>query len=351
MRTLSMKWSEMVLSFEITPKNYSLLKPFTISRGSRNFASTLSLKLRYGDIIARSNCVPYARYAEDITHVAIQIKKAMELILAYDHPTHDLGAMRRLINTQMRAGSARNALDCALWDLESKIKQKPIWQLADLKQPASPISAYTISMDHPDAMADHALGAKHYQLLKIKLAGDQQDIQRILKIHQAVPKARLIVDANEGFTIENLETLKHIYALNIGLEMIEQPVKAGHENLLAQLGKPNDIIICADESIHVTDDLKTLSPHYRAINIKLDKSGGLSEAICLLQSAQKQHLKIMIGCMMAGSLAMAPAFLLSSYADWVDLDGPLWLDDDDENGFKFDQIGRMQTQKSDFWGY
>jgi L-Ala-D/L-Glu epimerase len=241
--------------------------------------------------------------------------------------------------------AAQNALDCALLDLEAKKSHTPAWQLLGLQNPTSSTTAYTLSLDTPEAMAKAAANASHYPLLKLKL-GREGDIERLNAIREAATNARLIVDANEGWSPDILPTMLEACE-KYRVELIEQPLPADNDEALRNM--PRSTIICADESAHDIAGLKNLIGKYDAINIKLDKTGGLTSALALARAAHDQNFKIMIGCMLATSLAMAPAFLLAQLADYVDLDGPLLLAKDREHGIKFNN-GIMQPPRPSLWG-
>ncbi len=336
------------MQYHIEQKIYKLAKPFTISRGTKKSAVTLHLKLcsdplAKRPIYATASCVPYLRYGETLESVSAQIDEALKDIDCMNDPRK----MRDFINANMPAGAARNAIDCALWDFEAKLTKTRVWQLAELLKPKPLITAYTLSLASPQEMAAEARQNKKRKLLKLKLAGDNQDIARVCAVHEAAPNARLIVDANEG---ASKEQLTHFSILkDYGVEMIEQPVKAGSDALLANIISSAVPMICADESAHTHHDLEALRPYYDAVNLKLDKTGGLTEAICFAKVAQEMNLQLMVGCMMASSLAMAPAFLLAAQAIWIDLDGPLLLAEDDPDGI-IERNGHIHMCKPSLWG-
>ena len=247
----------------------------------------------------------------------------------------------------MPAGAARNALDCALWDLAAKRAGKSIWQLAGVVRPAALITAYTLSLDRPEAMAAAARQACRYPLLKIKLGGaDGGDAARLQAVRAAVPHARLIVDANEAWRSCELQDLLAA-AARAGVEMVEQPLPAEDDEILCEI-RP-EVVICADESAHTRTALAELAQKYQAVNIKLDKTGGLSEALEMMRMARGLGLQIMVGCMVATSLAMAPAMVVAAGADIVDLDGPLLLAQDRPDGLRYTN-GEMQPPEAALWG-
>jgi L-alanine-DL-glutamate epimerase-like enolase superfamily enzyme len=233
----------------------------------------------------------------------------------------------------MPAGAARNALDCALWDLKAKQTGRPAYDLATLPVPKPVVTAYTVSLGTPDAMADAALRARSRSLLKVKLGGGGDDAARIAAVRRAAPAAELIVDANEGWTDANLERNLAACA-QAGVTLIEQPLAQGRDAALAQIKRP--IPICADESVHDRASLDAIGGKYDAINVKLDKAGGLTEALALAAEAERRGFDIMVGCMVATSLAMGPAMLVAQRARVVDLDGPLLLAEDRPHGLRYE---------------
>ena len=302
---------------------------FTISRGAKTEAvvivAEVSRQNRDGKaIVGRGECVPYARYGETP-------EGTLEAILAMQDALRG-GLDRQALQAQMRAGAARNALDCALWELEAKVAEKRIWDLLGRPAPRPLTTAYTISLGTPESMAEATAKAAHRPLLKIKLGGDG-DEARIAAVRKAAPDAELIVDANEAWTDGNLE--RHLAACAAaGVTMIEQPLPAGHDQALSRIRRP--VAVCADESVHDRASLEGLRERYDAINIKLDKTGGLTEALAMAEAAKALGFDLMVGCMVATSLAMAPALMIAQGARVVDLDGPLLLAKDRDNGLRYD---------------
>ena len=297
---------------------------FTISRGAKTEAVVIVAGVSSQGITGRGECVPYARYGEtpDGTLAAI---------LSLEDALRD-GMDRQALQTRVPSGAARNALDCALWDLEAKVANKRIWDLLGQPAPRPLTTAYTISLGTPDSMADATAKAAHRPLLKIKLGGDG-DEARIAAVRKAAPGAELIVDANEAWTDGNLE--RHLAACaEAGVTMIEQPLPAGQDQALARIKRP--VAVCADESVHDRASLEGLRERYDAINIKLDKTGGLTEALAMAEAARALGFDIMVGCMVATSLAMAPAMMIAQGARVVDLDGPLLLARDRDDGLRYD---------------
>lgn len=291
---------------------------FTISRGTKREAVVVVAEVTDGQISGRGECVPYARYGED-----------PETVLALIRAAHlnDREALR----LSMPAGAARNALDCALWDYEAKASDNAAARMAGVQEMKPVLTAYTISLAPPEEMAAKAAASRNYPLLKLKL-GAEGDAARLQAVRAARPDARLIVDANEAWQPEALEALL-AECLAAGVEVVEQPLPAGEDTMLADIQRP--VPVCADESAHGSAELPALAPLYDAVNIKLDKAGGLTEALVMADAARGLGLKIMIGCMVSTSLAMAPALILAQGADWVDLDGPLLLERDRSPGLAY----------------
>jgi L-Ala-D/L-Glu epimerase / N-acetyl-D-glutamate racemase len=286
-------------------------------------------------VSGHGECVPYARYGETIDSV-------LRAIRGMDRSLTDRASLLR----QMPAGAARNALDCALWDYEAKRSGKSAAALAGLAPVRSLLTAYTISLDNADTMAGKAAtAARSMPLLKLKLGG-AGDADRLRSIRTACPNARLIADANESWTPALLPELMAA-AAETGIELIEQPLPAGVDDALA--GVPHPVPVCADESVHTRADLQGLAGRYEAINIKLDKAGGLTEALALAAEARVRGFKIVTGCMVATSLAMAPAMLVAQGADWIDLDGPLLLARDREPALRYEGA-LVHPPEPQLWG-
>ncbi|WP_291859612.1 N-acetyl-D-Glu racemase DgcA [Bradyrhizobium sp.] len=297
---------------------------FVISRGAKTEAVTVVAEVSHSGRTGRGECVPYPRYGEtpEATLAALQ---------AMQGPVSS-GLDRQALRAAMPAGAARNALDCALLDLEAKTSGQRVWSLLGRPAPAACITAYTISLGTPDAMAAATAKAAHRPLLKIKLGGDGDGL-RIAAVRKAAPRSELIVDANEAWTPHDLERNLAACA-EMGVTLVEQPLPAGHDEALARIARP--VAVCADESVHDRASLEGLRERYDAVNIKLDKTGGLTEAMAMADAAQALGFDIMIGCMVATSLAMAPAMLLAQQARFVDLDGPLLLARDRDGGLRYD---------------
>ncbi|HUQ37849.1 MAG TPA: N-acetyl-D-Glu racemase DgcA [Aestuariivirga sp.] len=321
----------------IAQESWPIAGSFTISRGSKTAADVVVVTLEEEGHRGRGECVPYPRYNETLERVVASLEAGRAGIEAgFSHTD-----VPRLVKSR----AAQNALDCALWDLEAKRAGKPVWQLALLQQPRPMTTAYTLSLDTPEAMAKAAAEASHRPLLKLKL-GREGDVERLRLIRAAAPTSRLIVDANEGWTPEELPHLLKACAA-VGVELVEQPLPAGDDEALLRI--THDVPVCADESAHDRRNLHKLVGKYDAINIKLDKTGGLTEALALAQAAKESNFKIMVGCMLATSLAMAPAMLVAQLAHVIDLDGALLLARDRNPGITFDG-SLMYPPEPDLWG-
>jgi L-alanine-DL-glutamate epimerase-like enolase superfamily enzyme len=315
---------------------------FAIARGAKREAEVVTAALRAAlpdgrIVVGRGECVPYARYGETAAGAMDAIVRMGEAIAA--------GMDRVALQTAMAPGAARNALDCAFWDLEAKAAGAPAWRRAGLAPPQPLVTAFTISLGAPDAMAGAARDAARMPLLKLKL-GRADDIACVMAVRQAAPNARLIVDANEGWTIGRLAAIAPELAA-AGVAMIEQPLPAGQDAALADYASP--IPLCADESCHGIDSLAELAGRYQVVNIKLDKTGGLTGAFALRDAARAAGFGIMVGCMVSTSLAMAPAFVAAQGADFIDLDGPLLLERDREPGIGYDGA-TMHPPAPEIWG-
>ncbi len=287
--------------------------------------------------IGRGECVPYPRYNETVPAVIAALEAA--------RPAIERGITRADVPRLVELRAARNALDCALWDLEAKRTGIPVWQRAGLQPPQSLVTAFTLSLDTPEAMAAAAATAAHRPLLKLKL-GREGDAERLRLIRQAAPASRLIVDANEGWSPANLKEMLAACA-EANVELVEQPLPAANDEALRGLARK--VIVCADESVHGPETLAQLAGKYDAINIKLDKTGGLTGAFALARAASAQGMRIMTGCMLATSLAMAPAMLVGQLSDVVDLDGPLLLKADRQPGIRFEG-SIMHPAPPQLWG-
>lgn len=321
---------------QVTIERFPIAGTFTISRGSKREAVVVVAHLSDGIHEGRGECVPYARYGETVEGVADLVRSVEADISG--------GLDRIALQKRLPAGAARNALDCAFWDLEAKRAGQRVAALAGLAPPAPLVTAYTLSLDTPDAMAA-AAAASGRPLLKLKLGGDE-DLERLAAIRAAVPDARLIVDANEGWAEGDLERNLAACA-DFGVELVEQPLPAASDGLLARIRRP--VPVCADESAHDCAGLAALRDRYDAVNVKLDKAGGLTESLAMVRLAHGQGFSVMVGCMLATSLAMAPAILAAQTAEVVDLDGPLLLAQDRAPGLSYEGSW-VHPPEADLWG-
>ena len=324
-------------TLDVRREAWAVRGTFVISRGAKRSIEVVVVDITEDGFTGRGECRPYDRYGETPDSVEAQIRSIADKIRS--------GLGRGELGSRLPPGAARNALDCALWDLEAKRAGRPVWALAGLAEPGPLVTAYTLSLGSPEAMAAAAREACERPLLKLKLGG-RDDLQRLQAVRQAAPDARLIVDANEAWTPDELTRLAAPFT-QLGVELIEQPLPAGDDEALDGYAGPP--LLCADESAHDRASLPGLAGRYGAINVKLDKAGGLTEALALTAAARAAGLKVMVGCMLATSLAMAPAVLLAQAADWVDLDGPLLLADDRAAGLRFDG-SRVFPPATALWG-
>ncbi|WP_195821493.1 N-acetyl-D-Glu racemase DgcA [Roseobacter sp. MH60115] len=311
------------MRIEVSRDVFRLAQVFTISRGSRTEAKVLTVRITDGQHAGWGECVPYARYDETLESVTAEIEGLPD----------DL--TRAGVQDLLPAGAARNAVDCALWDLEAKRAGKRAWELAGLPAPGPEITAYTLSLDTPEKMRAQAAENAYRPLLKIKL-GTPDDMPRLEAVRAGAPDAKIIVDANEGWSAEVYADLAP-HLVRLGVALVEQPLPAGEDEALIGLERP--VPVCADESCHDRASLPKLKGKYDVINIKLDKAGGLTEALALRSEGLAQGYDIMIGCMVGSSLAMAPAVLLAQGAMVTDLDGPLLLAEDRPQPLLFDEAG------------
>jgi L-Ala-D/L-Glu epimerase len=321
------------LQIEVTRDVFRLAQVFTISRGSRTEAKVLTVRISDGGVTGWGECVPYARYDETLESVTAQISG-----LSGD-------VTRAGLYDLLPAGAARNAVDCALWDLEAKRAGRRVWELAGLPVPGPEITAYTLSLDTPEAMQAQAEKHAHRPLLKIKL-GTPDDMPRLEAVRRGAPGAKIIVDANEGWSAAVYADLAP-HLVRLGVALVEQPLPAGDDEALIGMERP--VPVCADESCHDRASLPGLKGKYDVVNIKLDKTGGLTEALALREAALAEGYGIMVGCMVGSSLAMAPAVLIAQGAMVTDLDGPLLLAEDRENALIFDAAG-VHPPRPELWG-
>jgi L-alanine-DL-glutamate epimerase-like enolase superfamily enzyme len=324
-------------TLRVATERWPIAGAFTISRGSKTEAEVVVAEVSDGLYRGRGECVPYGRYDET--------PEAVSAAIAALAPQVARGLDRAELQGLLPAGAARNALDCALWDLAAKRAGRPVHALAGVPPPVACVTAYTISLASPNVMADTAAKATGRPLLKVKL-GQPGDPERIRAVRAAAPGAELIVDANEGWTAANLaENLAACAAA--GVTLVEQPLPADDDAALA--GFPHPIPVCADESVHDRASLTRLAGKYDAVNVKLDKTGGLTEALALVEAAERRGLILMVGCMISTSLAIAPALLVASRARVVDLDGALLLARDRPHGLRYD-ASRVHPASPELWG-
>ncbi len=315
------------LTLQSKSESWPIAGGFTISRGTKHQAHVVTVTVRCEDHIGRGECVPYTRYGQSIASVLA----ALDIVqLAPDWNT---ATAREKIQQLLPAGAARNALDCALWDLEAKQTGMSCAALAGLQPLGSVTTMHTIGLDSADAMAVRAKELPQFSILKLKLDGAKEDGQRMSQVRAARPDAAIIVDANEAWRSDTIGTFL-AQAADADIALIEQPLAADADMMLADID--HVVPICADESAHVSNDIGKLRGRYDGVNIKLDKTGGLTEALAMVAAARSAKMQIMIGCMVASSLSMAPALLIAQNAQWVDLDGPLLLAQDCPQALHYD---------------
>lgn len=327
----------MTLSVDVFEEIFPVAGSFTISRGARTAAHVVTLELRRGGFVGRAECVPYARYNETATSVIDTVKRTIERF--------DGSITREKLLFALPAGAARNVLDCALWELEAKECGLSVWQLAGLDAPNPVTTAFTISLASPNEMERAARENAGRPLLKIKL-GKPDDMERLRAVRRGAPEASLIVDANEGWSVEDYLSISPVLS-DLNVVMVEQPLPAGKDEALMNI--PRVVPVCADESCRDLASLRALDGKYDAVNIKLDKAGGLTEALALADAASASGYVIMVGCMLGTSLGMAPAQLLAQKAKFTDLDAPLLLARDRANGIQYEGSVMYQSPRA-LWG-
>lgn len=327
----------MLRTLNVRHRTLPLRSPFRISRGVKLAADVVTVELDQAGCVGRGESVPYARYGESVSSVIDQIEGLQDLLCA--------GMGRDELQARLPAGAARNALDSALWDLEARLSHVPVWeQLA--RPPHSPlVTALTIGIDTPQEMGNAASRLANARLIKIKVGADDP-AARIEAVRHAAPSARLIVDPNESWTIDILRKVQPALE-RASVSLLEQPLPADADEALLQFS--SRIPLCADEACHTTSNLHSLLDRYQAVNIKLDKTGGLTEAWRLLRDARACGLTVMVGCMVCSSLGIAPALEIAREADFADLDGPLWLKGDYPDGVTL-QDGLLMPPSPGFWG-
>jgi L-alanine-DL-glutamate epimerase-like enolase superfamily enzyme len=312
---------------------FALRAAFTIARGSKTAAEVVTATVTRAGVTGRGEAVPYARYGETVEGVLAAIAA---LPAGLDHDT---------LARALPPGAARNAVDCALWDWRAKAAGRRVWELAGLPPPGPVLTAYTLSLDTPAAMGAQAAAHAHRPILKVKL-GTPDDLPRLRAVRAGAPAARLIVDANEGWSVADYLALAPALQ-SLGVEVVEQPLPAGQDAALA--GVPRPVPLCADESCHDRASLPRLAGLYDMVNVKLDKTGGLTEALATAAEARRLGLRVMVGCMVGTSLAMAPAVLVAQGAALADLDGPLLLAEDRPHPLAYDARG-VHPPEAQLWG-
>lgn len=316
-----------------TEDRFPLAQPFTISRGTKTEAQVLTVRLTRGGGTGWGECVPYARYGETLDSVRAAVGALPPSITRQD------------LQDALASGAARNAVDAALWDLEAKQAGVRVWALAGLPRPRPVVTAFTLSLGSPDEMKEAARQNAHRPILKIKL-GTADDMPRLEAVRAGAPRCRIIVDANEGWTPEVYTDLAS-HLVRLGVELVEQPLPARADGMLTEIARP--VPVCADEACHDRASLADLRGKYDAVNLKLDKTGGLTEALAMRDAARSMGFQVMVGCMVGSSLAMAPAVLLAQGAAWTDLDAPLLLAEDRENPLHYDADG-VHPPDVNLWG-
>ncbi|MEY3713379.1 MAG: hypothetical protein RL321_999 [Pseudomonadota bacterium] len=322
---------------KVSTESWPLARPFRISRGVKTAADVVLVEITEGDFLGRGECVPYPRYGESVDSVMSQVRDVQAAI--------EGGASRLECRSLVPAGAALNAIDCALWDLEARASGHTVDQMLNLVRPPSLTTALTVGLDTPEQMGLAAAQISGAPVIKVKVDGQAPDRQ-LQAVHDAAPNAKLIVDANEGWSLEILREL-NVFLKKIGAVLIEQPLPVGQDDVLE--GFRSEVPLCADEACHTVNDLPRLLNRYQAVNIKLDKTGGLTGAVELLAAARRHNMVVMTGCMVCTSLAIAPAWLVAAASDFIDLDGPLMLRTDREGGVRGD-AGQLLAPDRRLWG-
>jgi L-alanine-DL-glutamate epimerase-like enolase superfamily enzyme len=325
------------VNLEYREENWPVAGVFRISRGAVTSVDVLVTEIHDGELVGRGEGCPEGHFGEGMQNSFRQLDELNTRL--------EEGLSRSDLQDLLPAGAARNAVDCALWDLEAKRADEPAWRAAGLPGLKEIVTAYTISLDDPDKMEQQAAGASHHPLLKIKLGGGD-DVARVAAVRRGAAESRLIVDANEAWGLEDLQRNAGPLA-DLGVELIEQPLPAAEDSVLDGFTSP--VPLCADESCLHRGSLATVAGRYQFINIKLDKTGGLTEALALARDAQERGLRLMVGCMLGTSLAMAPGSLIGQLCEFVDLDGPLLLASDRVPCIRYDQ-GVLMPPPRELWG-
>lgn len=324
-------------SLTVREEHWPLASAFVIARGAKTEAHVLVVEIAEGGVVGRGEATPYARYGQTMDGEIARIEALRGAV--------EGGLSRQDLQDLAPSGAARNALDCALWDLEAKRSGVPAWKAAGRSRLDPVKTSYTISLDTPEAMARAARAVARRPFLKLKIGG-RDDLDRVIAVREAAPKSRLVVDANEGLQFDDLVRLAQDFA-RLDVKMIEQPLKAGEDDVLE--GYESPVLLCADESLHTRAELAVCARRYGAVNVKLDKAGGLTEALEVVAQARALGLQVMAGCMVATSLAMAPAMIIAQGADVVDLDGPLLLARDRQPGLAYDGA-LIHPTPPELWG-
>jgi len=325
------------LELAVRTERLKLRAPFRISRGVKTHAEVVTAELRGEGVAGWGECVPYPRYGETAASVAAQLAAAATRLAAGDAP--------RTVVAELPAGAARNALDCALWDLEARLGEGSVAQRIGRPAPGPMATAVTISLDAPDAMGAAAAAAADAPLLKVKLGADDP-AARLQAVADAAPASRFIVDPNEGWTLAILKAMAGPIS-RLPVIMVEQPLPADQDAALEGLGYP--VPICADEAVHTAADVARVAGRYGMVNVKLDKAGGLTAALAMADRARDLGLGVLAGCMVSSSLSIAPAMWIGALADATDLDGPWWLVEDRVGGCRVEQ-GVLYPPQAGFWG-
>jgi len=326
------------MKLHVARREFPLHTPFRISRGTQQVVDTLVVTLTDGPVQGRGETVGVDYRGETLDSIATQIAALAAEIEA--------GLTREELLLKLPPGGARNAIDCALWDLKAKQTGKAVWQLAGLLPPQPVGSTVTLSLDTPENMAKAAGAARACNALKLKLGEGQQDVARVAAVRSAAPNAVLLCDVNGGWSFQQLQSYLPLLQ-ELGMRMIEQPLPAGNDDALQGFASP--IVLCADESCFDRRDLSLVAERYAAINIKLEKTGGLTEALALAAAARARRMQVMVGCMVSTSLSIAPALLVGATGEWCDLDGPTYLREDREPSIRFDG-GFAYPAQRELWG-